>query len=211
MKIAPHLGPHGMKGQYVISAPELGVPLITEVEWRGFSPGGAHSHHECQMLCVLSGDMQLDLGGRKFELSQGGIAILPPGVEHRVQSRGGMRFLDLRFTRDAISPLAALEHLFEGQAVWHAPPRSVAALPREFRAAYDAGGAPGIAAAMSAVWKLVTLMLQSARTSLRAESKASRYVPADRRLAQAEGFVRDHLASPLTVEHIAEHVGISRS
>jgi len=211
MKIAPHLGPHGMKALYVISAPELGVPLITEVEWRGHSPGGRHSHRECQMLTVLSGCMRVELGGREFVLQPGGIVMLAQGSEHRVESDAGVRFLDIRFTRKAASPLFALDALLEGQAAWRTPAAQAATASKSFRAAYEVGGTPGIAAAFSALWKLIESMLQSARDSMRLENQSRQKLPSDRRLARAEGFVRDHLAAALSVESIAEHVGVSRS
>ena len=211
MKIAPHLGPHGMKASYVISAPELGVPLITEVEWRGAAPGARHAHDECQMLTLLGGDMGVELHGREFALQPGAVVVIAPRLAHRVDSAAGARFLDIRFSSESSSPLTALNRLLEGQSVWHAPAKRAAELSQAFRTAYDHGGSAGTAAAFSALWKLIELMLRHAHESLRAQSRTRQKLPSDRRLAQAEGFVRDNLASALSVEGIAAHVGISRS
>lgn len=205
------VGPHGKNTLSVLSYPDQGLPFISEVEWHAYKRAGEHDHLECQILVVLQGGFILEVHERKFPMLPGAVCILPPGLRHTVhQEREAphARFLDIRVTDEEVSPYRMLMPLLGEQLVWQIGARDAENIAASYRGALEKGGAEGTALTLSTLWRFAGLLVQGPQG--KAGHQRER-LPADRRLALAEGCLRDRLAETLSVDDVAAYAGLSRS
>lgn len=62
---------------------------------------GWHAHPEFQIIHILNGELDVDVGEGWYRHRAGDVHVLPPGIPHRTRTDRGHRQLGLNFTADA--------------------------------------------------------------------------------------------------------------
>ena len=63
----------------------------------GGSPSGMHVHNFDQILYILKGTMDIEIGDKQYNCGPGSLVILPTGVRHRQWNGGGEMAIHLAF------------------------------------------------------------------------------------------------------------------
>lgn len=56
--------------------------MITEFTWEEGSKVPVHKHPNEQASCIIKGELEITIGGKKFRLKKGDSYTVPPNVEH---------------------------------------------------------------------------------------------------------------------------------
>jgi AraC-like DNA-binding protein/mannose-6-phosphate isomerase-like protein (cupin superfamily) len=167
----------------------MGTPLVRDLSVRRYGAApGAHAHDHFQVLCVLDGTLELEVGGRGARVAAGQGQVLLPGERHDFDSRDGSRCLVL----DTSDPC------------WAALPRA----PRHAQAVRHLAAYLGAALDAGLVSTLgPELLAQAWGGGTPAAPRVRRGVD----WAALALWLEAHLAKPLTAARIAEQVHLSES
>ncbi len=194
--------------RYNQSIPEVGLPFVAEVEEHLHSPCGRHYHREVQVLVILSGSMRIDSDDHWITVPAGAACAIPPRLNHWVGAGDANAvetvYIDFRMD-ETVGPLHGFIDHGDRLRVHTGDPKNAIAIARDLADALRATGQTRTAGVMAALWSLAGCVSQG-------ESAVVAHDPAlDRRLIAAERFMRERLATEISVDDLATITGLSRS
>lgn len=174
----------------------------SDLNFNAWAPGramGWHAHAYLQVIHVLEGLLEVDIGTGWKPVRAGHAHVLPPGRSHRLRTIGGQRQFGLNFsaTRDERGLLDALLAAF--------PTPAILALP--FAAGWREAMAPG--AAHGPLAQLRRCHALEAYGLALLERAAPR--PGDDGARRLRDWLHDHADRPLRVTLAARALGMSRT
>lgn len=70
----------------------------------GGSPANMHVHDVDQIFYILSGTMNIEIEGKRYDCAPGSLIVLPAGVRHRNWNSSGERIIHLAFNTPLPDP-----------------------------------------------------------------------------------------------------------
>jgi AraC-like DNA-binding protein/mannose-6-phosphate isomerase-like protein (cupin superfamily) len=201
------------RGRFAVTAPEVGIPYLTEAALSMTGPHDRHAHAEIQILFVIEGEMGMDVGRHRVRVGPGAGLVMLPGKRHRVNTPGPevtdarAEIIDLRLTDGAGWPLATFARSVPAHRANQGDPAAVADGAKRLAAALETHGPARTARLLSAVWEMLAELAAEPAAAAAVDLPAGH----DARPAVAEQFMADHLSDPIDVESVAGAVGLSRS
>ena len=195
---------------YLYREPGLGIGQLAEVELCFEQPGAEHKHGNWQIMILLDGEVTVTAEGVTHALEPGGVCLVPPLLPHLTQPPAGLpRFtlIDLRLMPMPATPLA--EHLAQttrGRVVsWKVDPDEIDREAKALRRVLTRLERPASPYVMAPLWRMLAPPLDEA-----ALFDAPPPVP-DSRVLFAVAVMRERIADPLSIEHLADRVQLSTS
>lgn len=181
--------------------------------------GRAHWHDELEINFTRQGYGEYCIDGRRYPITPGAVFVIPPGVVHRTTPAPLRRhwFLSLYFHPQALAPLGdrAVDHALAITGhVRRLPAQTFIDLWENvfFGLAREGTAQDGLAP-LAACTKLLDACLLVRRTEAAATGRPEISAPS----LQAQyvrgmmQYVDEHLEEPLSLQHIAQSVGLARN
>jgi AraC-like DNA-binding protein len=193
------------------------LPHVVSMGPMLFDPIWAEQTHAsgcCELLQVIHGTLQLELGGRRFAGQPGDLLLVPQDTPHRdrFELGEGLQVFMVMFTWEGAADYFSR---VTNDQLLGLPRRRKAEIVRELeRLRYDALGEVG-ADRLLARARLAAILLHILREAVRSsgerEETSSHQRRARRRaiMLAARGYLAEHYAHPISLEEIAQALNIS--
>lgn len=186
-----------------------------------FIPTYSHWHAEYEFVMAVRGRMEVSVGGRSYDLPQGGIMMACPGDIHGIFASNHSRYV-LQFLPDLIEgpfldtrEAAGLHHMIDSlprtSLAWPEKTRKkIARLITELTERTDAGLSYRLFV-QSRVFELMNLLVSEIPEETGQHAKASLYQnkSAFDRLAVVLEYVKMHYSEPIPIEKAASLLDIT--
>ncbi len=200
------IGPNPKQLHFLVQLPDYGVERVSHVTTCHQEPSPEHEHPVMQLLWILSGELNMEIGAQMYYLKPGSVAILPAGLLHRPEASPAhpvVEMLDLRILPPLSSYVESRHASFLARFSRKALKARVAAI---HKLASD-GRRPDPAKVLACTWDI--LQLASQRASKRETPLIPNEPAEDVRIYAAEAIMRLYIGKPLSMPELAGQVNLS--
>jgi len=200
------VGPNPKELDFLLHLPDFGIERLAHVTTCHYESSPEHDHPGMQLLWILSGELNMELGGVVHTLKAGRVIIVPAQMRHRpISSKAHpvVEMVDLRI----LPPLASYVTTRVRGFTARFSCKSVKAKVDRLQKLCAQRKNPDAAEVLACTWELLALL--GKRVSRNEEPIVPEREARDSRVHAAEAVMRIHLDKALSTEALASHVNIS--